>query len=192
MHIDKIIKILEAKNTELNIAIEAFAKTNKQIRKEKDNLLLLEKMKSLVIDIGQKSQHSVIEYIQSTVELAIKGIFGNDYGFKIEFDVKRDQPECKFYIVKGDLLLEPRNDDNGHGFTDVIAFAMQILVWSLEQPKLAPLLFLDEPQFKNISKAHLPASAQMVSQLAKMMGLQMVMVSHIPEMIEAADNVIEV
>lgn len=192
MSLHKIIKILEAKHTELNLAIDFYKKTTTKTRNERDYLLKLEKIKALIIDIGQKSQRDTIEYIQSTVGLAVKGVFGDEYDFKVEFDVKRDQPECRFYVMNGDLALEPRNDDNGHGFTDIVAFAMHILVWSLENPKSVPILFLDEPQFKNISKAHLPAAAEMVSQLSDMMGLQMIMVSHIQEMIDAADNVIEV
>lgn len=190
MDINKIIKLLEAKNTELNLAIDTYSKTNEQIRKEKDNQLKLDKLKNLIIDIGQKSQQSIVDYIENTVGLAIKGIFGEEYNFKIEFEVKRDQTECKFFVEKNGLLLEPRLDVQGHGITDIVAFAMHIIILTLENaPKV---LFMDEPQFKNIDKNRIEKAAEMVYELTSTMGIQLIMVSHIPAMIQISDNVIEI
>jgi len=190
MDINRTIKLLEAKNTELNIAIDTYTKTNEQIRKEKDNLLKLDKLKNLIIDVGQKSQKDIVEYITSTVGLAIKGIFGEEYDFKIEFEIKRDQTECKFFVEKDGLLLEPRLNVQGGGIADVVAFAMHILILTLE--KTPPILIMDEPQFKNVSKEHLDKVAEMVKNLISSMNIQLIMVTHISEMIDIADNIIEI
>ena len=103
MNIDKITKILEAKNTELNIAINEREKTKTIIKQKKEHLLSLEKLQSLIIEIGQKSQQEVIGYMEETVGLAIKSIFGEEYDFKIEFEVKRDQTESRVYGNKTGL-----------------------------------------------------------------------------------------
>ena len=190
MDINKIIKTLEAKNTELNLAIEAFARTKEQIVFKKEEQLKLEKLQSLIIDIGHKSQQDVIGYMEETVGLAIKSIFGEEYNFKIEFDVKRDQTECRFYVDKNGLLLEPRSDVQSHGITDVAAFALHMLVLVLE--KAPSILIADEPQFKNISKDNLPEVADMVAKLVNELGIQLIMVTHIKEMIQIADNIIEI
>jgi|PlaIllAssembly_1097288.scaffolds.fasta_scaffold26503_3 DNA repair exonuclease SbcCD ATPase subunit len=190
MNTDKIIKSLEIKNTELNIALETYRKTKEQLDEKREQTLALEKLQNLIIDIGQKSQEEVIKYMEETVGLAIKSIFGEEYNFKIEFEMKRDQTECRFYVDKNGLLLEPRSDSLGGGIIDVAALALHVLVLILE--KAPPILIIDEPQLKNVSKGHLPEVAEMVSRLVKMLDIQLIMVSHIPEMIDIADNIIEI
>ena len=190
MNIDKAVKILETKNTELNLAINNFGNLKKKIEEKKEYQISLEKLQMLVIDVGQKSQREIINYMEETVGLAIKSIFGEEYNFKIEFETKRDQTECKFYIDKNGLLLEPRADSIGGGIIDVAALALHVLVLVLE--KAPPILIADEPQLKNVSRSHLPEVAEMVSRLVKMLDIQLIMVSHIPEMIDIADNIIEI
>lgn len=190
MNLDKIIKTLENKNTELNLTINAY-KTNKdKIEIVKENILNLEKIQKLVIDIGQQSQQNVIGYMEETVTLALKSIFGEEYSFKIIFEMKRDQPECHFYVNKNGLLLEPRFDTMGGGIIDVAALALHVLVLILE--KSPPILIADEPMLKNVSKEHLPAVADMLKRLIKELNIQLIMVTHIPELIDIADNVIEI
>ena len=190
MNLDKIIKTLENKNTELNLTINNY-KTNKdKIEIVKENILNLEKLQKLIIDIGQKSQQNVIGYMEETVTLALKSIFGEEYSFKIVFEMKRDQPECRFYVNKNGLLLEPRFDTMGGGIIDVAALALHVLVLILE--KSPPILIADEPMLKNVSKEHLPAVADMLKRLIKELNIQLIMVTHIPELIDIADNIIEI
>lgn len=192
MNLEKIIKLLEAKNTELNLALDSYAESNKKIRKEKEKQLKLETVKNIVIEIGKKSQSEILNYIESVVTMALQTVFGEEYSFKIEFEIKREQPEIRFLIGKGDLYTEPRMDINGHGFTDVAGFALQLLVWSLEKPQSISVLLFDEYNFKNVSKGNLTAVADMVRKLCDEMEIQLIQVSHISEMIESSDNIIEI
>jgi hypothetical protein len=192
MNLEKIIKLLEAKNTELNLALDSYAESNKKIRREKEKQLKLETVKNIVIEIGKKSQSEILNYIESVVTMALQTVFGEEYSFKIEFEIKREQPEIRFLIGKGDLYTEPRMDINGHGFTDVAGFALQLLVWSLEKPQSISVLLFDEYNFKNVSKGNLTAVADMVRKLCDEMEIQLIQVSHISEMIESSDNIIEI
>jgi len=190
MNLDKAIKILESKNTELNLTINNYKSNKDKIEIVKETILNLEKIQKLVIDVGQQSQQNVIGYMEKTITLALQSIFGEEYSFKIVFEMKRDQPECHFYVNKNGLLLEPRSDTMGGGIIDVAALALHVLVLILE--KSPPILIADEPMLKNVSKEHLPAVADMLKKLIKELNIQLIMVTHIPELIEIADNVIEI
>ena len=189
MDINKIIKSLEAKNIELNLSIETYQKTKERIREEKDNLLKLEKLKTLIIEIGQKSQNSIIEYIESTVTMGLASVFGDEYKFKIEMTNKRDQSEVNFFIEHQGNLLEPKLDLLGGGIIDTCAFLLRLVVWSLTNSNGVNLFFFDEP-FKMVSKEYIPKVSEMVKEMSSMLNIQIIMVSHNENLIENADNII--
>lgn len=191
MSIDKTIKLLEAKNTELNIAVDTYTKTNEQIRKEKDTLLMLEKLKNLIIDVGQKSQKNVLEYIEETVTMALVSVFGNDYKFKIELNNKRDQSEVNFFVEHKGNLLEPRADVLGGGIVDTCAFALRLVIWSLTNSNDSKIFIMDEV-FKHVSAQHIPNVSELVKEMSRLLGIQIIIVTHNSNLIENADTIITI
>ena len=74
---------------------------------------------------------------------------------------------------------------------DVASFALRISLWALKNPKSRNTLLLDEP-FKNLSRKYLPKASDMLKKLCDRMKLQIIMIAHPPELIEAADRVFNV
>lgn len=190
MNIDSILQILTEKATELKLATNAMAKNRIAIAKEKSLIEVLQKAKAVVIEVGENTQREIKEYIEETITLALQSVYGNDYEFIMEFDyTKREQFEVSFYIKHLDIKLEPRKDTCGGGVIDVCSFAARMVCLTLEAPNVESVLVLDEP-FKNVSAKFIPAVGQMVLDISHLLDLQVIMVTHVNEFIETADNVI--
>lgn len=191
METNKLIRLLESKNTELHLAIETRKETKGCLVKEHNKLLMLDKLKTLVILIGQESQEKVLGYIEDTVTMALVSVFGDEYKFKIEMTNKRDQSEANFYIEHKGNLLEPRQDLVGGGVIDTCSFALRLVIWSLTNSNDSKVFFLDEPM-KNLSAEYAPKASEMVKQFSSMLDVQIIMVTHNAHFISVSDNIIEI
>ena len=86
-----------------------------------------------------------------------------------------------FHVVVG--LGE---DAAGGGVVDVVCFALRVVAWSLSQT--SPVLILDEP-FKWVSMGLRPICGQLLRGISDRLGLQIIMVTHDPELVEQADRI---
>jgi len=73
----------------------------------------------------------------------------------------------------------------------VAAFALRVASWSMQSPRSNNVLILDEP-FRYLSVNLLSKASDMLKQISKELDLQIIMVTHSPELVEAADAVFEV
>ena len=93
--------------------------------------------------------------------------------------------ECEPVIFENGNEFVPK-DDMGGGILDIISFALRIVLWGLETPKSRNLIILDEP-FKQCGKL-ITKACQMVKEISKMLGVQIIMVTHSDELIDIADK----
>ncbi len=137
------------------------------------------------------AQGGVIKFIENIVGSALRLVYGKKYGFKLEYEIKRNQPEIYMSIIKGRAKLEPKFDC-GIGIADVTAFALRLALWALYEPRTSNVLLFDEP-FKNISGVkQLEDAAMMVKRLSEELGVQIIIVSSKIPLTEHADKVFEV
>ena len=189
MSIKRLVKTLEEKNTELQLYLNRYKDYSKKITVCGNHLTNLELSKNIIIELGNKTQENVLNYIENTVTLAIQSVFGDEFKFKITADVKRDQQEIYFFIEHNDNQVEPKEDTMSGGIIDLCSFALRIIYWSLENPRSMPVILLDEP-FKHVSEGFRNQVSSFVSELSKLVGIQIIMVSHSENLIQNADNVI--
>jgi len=136
-----------------------------------------------------KTQDNLRIHLSSIVTEALQAVWGDKYEFSVTFDTKRGKTECLLQFKnKAGNLLDPM-EDNGGGAIDIAAFALRTSFWAMN--KNQPILILDEP-LKFLSKDLVPVAATMMKMVADELGLQVIMVSHIPEFIDQADNVIRI
>jgi hypothetical protein len=167
-----------------------FTKNRIGISREKRRIELLEMAKATVIKIGEDTQKEIKKYIEETVTFAVQTVYGEQYNFVVEFNYdKRDQFEIQFFINRNGILLEPRKDTISGGLTDVCAFSLRMVLFSLEEEVIG-IIILDEP-FKNVSKSFIPLVSQMVKELSDLLELQLILCSHTDEIIELADQIIQ-
>lgn len=146
----------------------------------------------LVNQIALLTQEETVSFIDDLVSLALKTVYGDHYSFHVNSVTKRDMPHYEFKIRKHDLELDPAEGSAG-GMLDVIGFALRVVLWSLSADR-SEVLILDEP-FRNVRSPDgtaLPLCAEMVKTLSERLGVQILLVSHSPELAEQADRVFEV
>ena len=188
--IDDILTILNEKAIELKLSLSAYKKNKIAIIKEKQLIEILQKTRAVLLQVGEETQKEIKQYIEETTTFALQSVFDDDYQFLIEFDyTKREQFEVYFYINHLGIKLEPRKDTCSGGVIDVSAFALRLICLTLEEEDIAAILILDEP-FKNVSAKFIPAVGQMVVDVAELLELQIIMVTHEEGFIETANNII--
>jgi DNA repair exonuclease SbcCD ATPase subunit len=60
-------------------------------------------------------------------------------------------------------------------------------MWRLQTPPSRPTIVLDEP-FKHLSQDLRPKAAEMLKEISSKLGLQIIMVTHDVDLVEAADR----
>jgi DNA repair exonuclease SbcCD ATPase subunit len=131
--------------------------------------------------LAQAVQQKAHEKISEVVSSCLEAVFDDPYRFKIEFDRKRGRTEARLRFVRGDLDVDPLTASGG-GMVDVAAFALRISCLMLHRPKLRRFVVLDEP-FKFVSAQYRENVRSMLESLSTDLGVQIVMVTHIDELV---------
>ena len=193
MNTSKLLDVLKEKEIESSLAIKRHNALKLALRAKQKELVLLERAKAIVINLGELTQKNAKEKIEKIVLMALQCVFVSEYdSFILEFDdSKRDQLELHFKIRHRGIFVEPRQDTIAGGALDICSFAMKIinLQWEMNESGCSPILFLDEP-FKNISGGYLDNAFNFINMISDLMGIQTIMVTHVDSFIERADNVI--
>lgn len=187
---------------EMRLAIERDKgkqeKTEQEIKERGNAISQLEKQlavcdKALVIaqTVARLTQEQLEIHISDIVSSAMSAVFDDPYEIKVEFVVRRGKTEADIYFVRDGKKVDPLSCSGG-GAVDVAALALQIAMWSLTAPRTRNVLILDEP-LKWLKGGDLPErGAAMIKEISKKLGIQIIMVSHSPQLIDSADAVFDV
>lgn len=162
--------------------IERAEVRKKEAMERQQNALMA---KGLVLSVAQQTQANIGTRISSLVSLALAAVFDDPYQFKVAFVQRRGVTEADLLFVKDDNAADPMSSAGG-GALDIASFALRLAVWSLA--KTRPLFILDEP-FRNLSLDLQAKAGLMLKSLSEKLGIQVIMVSHNPEIISGADRV---
>lgn len=142
-------------------------------------------------NIAQKTQEQLKYQIEDIVNLALETCFPNEYIFKLNFEISRGKTEAKLtfqsYKTGGDI--DPINASGG-GVLDLTCFALRLACYVLEHNTNNVIIF-DEP-FRFLSKDIRQSASEIVKKLSDRLGVQIIMVTHLSEMVDIADRVFEV
>jgi len=186
-----IVKVHEAfqKMKAEQMSLEKFATMSKAtITDLEQQLLNIEKARAVVQTVANSLQKSLETRITNIVTMALSAVFDDPYEFKVEFVTRRNQTECDMLFVRNGNECEPI-DSSGGGALDIASLALRMAVWSIK--KTRAIQVLDEPA-KFLSRDLQDKASTMLSTLSDELGIQLILVSHIPEMISAADKVFDV
>lgn len=140
-----------------------------------------EKAQCIVQAVAEAVQEAAHQQIACVVTRCLKAVFGDEgYEFQIEFVRKRGRTEANLYFVRDGLQLGM--EAVGGGVVDVAAFALRLASLALSLPRRRKLLIADEP-FRFVSKEYRPQVKALLETLAEEMGLQIVMVTHSPDLV---------
>ena len=143
-----------------------------------------EQARDVVIRVMLATQGRVKTFVEDVVTQALSTIYGDNHSFELEYDQKRNQVEATPWIVIDGERNSPR-DEVGGGILDIASLAMRLAVWALTDPLPSRTFLLDEPS-KFLSVDMQPEFGRMLAELADMLDVQFVVVTHSPEVAEAA------
>lgn len=137
----------------------------------------------IVQEVAEKVQQTAHKRIADVVTRCLKAVFGEEeaYEFRINFSQKRGKTEAELVFVRDGMEVDPY-DGSGGGVIDVAAFALRLACLMLSLPKRRKLLVLDEP-FRFLSVDYRPQVRALLELLAKDMGIQILMVTHAPDLV---------
>ncbi|MDP1813220.1 MAG: hypothetical protein Q8K92_02105, partial [Leadbetterella sp.] len=147
----------------------------------------------VIIQAVSRQTQKQLEYrVGELVSLAQASVFDDPWSLKLDFVLRRGKTECDLHWQKsdgrgsGDIRY-----GGGGGEADVAALGLQFAMWSLQRPRTRNIMMLDEP-LKFLKGGDLPErGALTIKEISKGLSLQILMVSHIPDQIEGADQVFE-
>lgn len=152
---------------------------------------LLEQAQVFLQKIAQDTQSNLKFQIEDIVNLALETCFPNEYKFQLQFNIARGKTDAELVFVsqKTGRPIDPMNASGG-GVVDLTSFALRIASYALERG-IDNVIILDEP-FRFISRDLQVRAGEILKTLSEKLGLQILMVTHIGEMIDIADKVFEV
>jgi len=140
--------------------------------------------------VAQQTQSELEYHISELVTLANESVFDDPYTMKVQFVLRRNKTEADLLFERDGHFINPM-DASGGGAVDVAAFALRISLLSLQTPKSADVLILDEP-FRFVSRSLQERASKLLKEISEKLGLQMIIVTHEPTLVEHADRVFTV
>lgn len=156
-----------------------------------ERLKLLEESQVFLQKIAQETQEHLRFQIEDIVNLALETCFPGEYTFQVLFNISRGKTDAElvFFDQKSGRQVDPMNASGG-GVVDLTTFALRIACYALENGT-DNVIILDEP-FRFLSRDLQQRAGEILKTLSKRMNLQIIMVSHISEIIDVADKIFEV
>lgn len=175
---------LERKKGERDKLLKQQAETIELVQSKEKQLILAEKAQAIIQTTAHQTQQELQYHISELITLSLHSVFPDPYSFELNFNIKRGRTEVEPVFIKDNHKINPIYA-SGLGVVDIAAFALRIALWNVQQPKSRNTIILDEP-FKFLSKDLVPNAARMLVELSGKLGLQIILVTHIPELIETA------
>ncbi len=131
--------------------------------------------------------------IEEIVTSAILSVFGEaGYQFNVDFETKNNRTYCNLTFSNEYESGFNADDDLGGSIGDVASFACRIALWNLGgENKANPIFILDE-SMKHLSEVWRGNASELLKAFCDKLGLQIILSTHLNELLEEADNIITV
>lgn len=153
-------------------------KSEKQNLKRSEQVLdNIEQAQVIAQQVAQTIQQQAHERIEGVVSKCLESVFGDSYGFKIEFERKRGRTQANLILLKdGHEIEDVLNADSGGGI-DVAALALRLSNIVLAKPALKRVIIMDEP-FRNLDLNNRESMRYLLEELATDFKVQFIIVTH--------------
>lgn len=186
MQIDEVLseyEKLKAKRELIVTEMESKKKSLVQAQAMRDRYV---KARWVLTEVMKGTQGRFKDLVEGLVTKAVQAVFDRPMKFHIDFVRVRNKMECKIGIEENGVLYEDLEYQEGGGLCDIVAFAFRIVLWSLMRPKSRNVIILDEP-FRFLG-AYTAKAGQMLREVSKYLGLQILMITHEDDLAEIADR----
>ena len=186
---NKLKNIVKDKRVERKLLRSGIRESKVSIKKFEVQYETACKTRKWVQTVAAKTQEQISSSIGDLVTKSMSSVFADPYQFKVRFVPRRNKTECDLLFHRDGFDVDPI-DASGGGAVDIASFALRATFWMLDD-STRPIIILDEP-FKFVSADLQPYCGNMLKSMSDDLGVQIVMVSHLPDIIRSADNIIEI
>jgi len=162
---------------EAEAAVSRLAREAKQIREAQ----------AIIQTVAQATQQQLEYHVSELVSLALSAVFPDPYTLHLDFELKRGKSEAILSFSKKDGERISPLSASGGGPVDVAAFALRVSLWSLRKPRTRAVMILDE-HFRFVSRDLQPRASAMLKEISERLGIQFIIVTHEPNLLESADR----
>ncbi len=143
-----------------------------------------------IIQIVSSETQKKLEYqISNLVSSALASVFTNPYKFNLLFVQRRNKMEADLIFSKDSNETNDLINTAGGGAVDIASFALRVALWSIKRTR--PVMIIDEA-FRFLSLDLQQKASDMIKEISSKLNIQVILISHLPGMIKAADKVIEI
>lgn len=146
-----------------------------------------------VEQVATDERKEIKERVESLVSACLKAVFDDSYAVEFDYGMKRARTSVEVYAIRrceDGMVVRRQIDGIGGGLADAISLPLKLMVL-LNDSALDRVLVVDEPG-KHLSAEHVPKFAKFLQEIAKRLGVQIIMSSHHTNMDAYADSVNEV
>ena len=182
-------RVMENKIRRKQIQVD-LEKTCRTIQATENRKERVSEARAFISSVAMDTQKELEFRVSELASLAVSSVFPGRYEVRIIFEEKRGKTEARLVLVDpSGNEIEPEGDSAG-GIIDILSLAFRVTMVVLSDPANR-VMILDEP-FQHLSKDLHPVAAKFVQTLSKDLGIQFLIVSHEPSVIESADRLFKV
>lgn len=184
MNLERYKTFLSDIKSTRKILSEEIQKLKSEIEVNNSKIKILSDSRDIVSLAANVAQESFKEIFERLVTQALQTIFGEEYSFKLESRIHRNQPEMEMFVVENGVRYSPK-DEKGGAIIDILSFASRIVSLALRDEKIQNTILLDEP-FRCLRKEVLVYLAQLMQDISDELGIQIIYITHEKELAEVS------
>jgi DNA repair exonuclease SbcCD ATPase subunit len=145
----------------------------------------------LLQQTSEYARQQAKQQIEEIVTSALSVVFGKDYRFIVNIEVKANQPVAEYWLESEGVTtqLKPPDYDRGGGVADVVSLALKLAVGELSG--IRGPLFLDEVG-KHVSQEYAQNVAFFLKEFSSNFERQIILITHNPVLAEIGDVSLQV
>ena len=176
-----------------NLILEEEYKKNILLYREqqkniKEENLILEELKEFLLQVSANYREDICSLFTNLVTEALTSIFEKNIKFEIKLYSYRKEPAVDIMVIEDELEVDPQKSCGG-GVNDIISLVLKVIFIYLKNSNR--ILILDE-SLKFLSRNYLEQASNFIRDISERMNLQIILVSHKPELEVGCDNLITI
>jgi len=188
----RLIRILQRKLDRYEEQIQRKERLRKQRTKEERQIQILEQAQNVIRACTEKTQKQLEFHLSDLVSNALSSVLDSPYKLILDFNQKKNHTEANLFLENRSGEKITPIDNLGGGVVDITSIALQVSLWSMGNPRLSPILLLDEP-LRFLKGESMPRKgAALLKKISEELGIQILLISHQEEQIESADRVFQI
>jgi DNA repair exonuclease SbcCD ATPase subunit len=183
-------RVVANQRGELNRIEKDLTNTKTELSKIKDVFEEEQQIQDILNKAAALSWTKLKDRFELIVGRALNAVFPDrNYKFVVHQETKRGASNVLFRVVEDGVEVDVWTE-GGLGVADIIGFALRVSYLALYRPKRAQFLFWDEP-FQYLAEEYKGNASRFVRQIAQELGIQIIFVTHAPQLISEAGQVFQ-